>query len=312
MIVIILMNDIKEVAGLENIGLILKNRREELGYSLEDVSIKTKLSTIQLNAIEEGNIQFFKDDLSYLSYFVRYYANALDLNYDELRDSLDETINEFTHTMSVTQIQKNEDINNNIQNRVKKSVVPTKVKKSKGLDLKSFGLISFVIIISGLLVFAFFTKILPMIQDAQDPINKPEVIVRPQDENDTETETKEPEKKPEETAKKVVIKKIDAKNYEVSGFKPGENVVFDLKIANASWIEVYENTKRMANPVPKVYQPNEEVKVIVQPQKDTFVEILFGYAQGNGLTINGETVEVDESVSGLAGKAKLNFKFVEE
>lgn len=306
------MNDIKEVAGLENIGLILKNRREELGYSLEDVSIKTKLSTIQLNAIEEGNIQFFKDDLSYLSYFVRYYANALDLNYDELRDSLDETINEFTHTMSVTQIQKTEDINNNIQNRVKKSVVPQKVKKSKGLDLKSFGLISFVVIISVLLIFAFFTKILPMIQSAQDPINKPEVIVRPKEENENDTDTKEPVTKPEETNKKVVIKKIDEKNYEVSGYKAGDNVVFDLKLANASWIEVYENTKRMANPVPKVYQPGEEVKVIVQPQKDTFVEILFGYAQGNGLTINGEPVEVDASVSGLAGKAKLNFKFVEE
>ena len=43
---------------MENIGLILKERRESLNLTLEDMSRQTKLSTVQLQAIEEGNIEF--------------------------------------------------------------------------------------------------------------------------------------------------------------------------------------------------------------------------------------------------------------
>ncbi|WP_223246850.1 helix-turn-helix domain-containing protein [Erysipelothrix rhusiopathiae] len=105
---------------MEKIGLILQERRKEQGYSLEEMSVKTKLSTVQLSAIEEGNIQFFKDDLSYLSYFVRYYANALGIDYNELRNELDDTINAYTDSITVSQIKKQDEITSNVQKNQRK------------------------------------------------------------------------------------------------------------------------------------------------------------------------------------------------
>ena len=96
---------------MENIGQILKEKRLELNYTLEDMSQKTKMSTVQLKAIEDGNISFFKEDLSYLSYFVRYYSNALNIDYNELRKDLDHTITEFTQTISIKEISELEAIN---------------------------------------------------------------------------------------------------------------------------------------------------------------------------------------------------------
>ena len=54
---------------MKEIGATLRKRREELGYTLEEMSNKTRISVAQLNALEEGDLEFFKDDLSYVRYF---------------------------------------------------------------------------------------------------------------------------------------------------------------------------------------------------------------------------------------------------
>ena len=57
---------------MKEIGATLKKRREELGYTLEEMSNKTRISVAQLKALEDGDLEFFKDDLSYVRYFVRF------------------------------------------------------------------------------------------------------------------------------------------------------------------------------------------------------------------------------------------------
>ena len=89
---------------MKEIGATLKKRREELGYTLEEMSNKTRISVAQLKALEDGDLEFFKDDLSYVRYFVRFYCQALYLDFDPLRDQLSQDLDQFTETMSLKAI----------------------------------------------------------------------------------------------------------------------------------------------------------------------------------------------------------------
>ena len=40
---------------MKNVGLRLKEQREEVGFTLEEMSAKTKITTPQLRALEEGD-----------------------------------------------------------------------------------------------------------------------------------------------------------------------------------------------------------------------------------------------------------------
>lgn len=44
---------------MEKIGNMLKEKRIELGMSVEDISEKTRLTTKHIKALEEGDISFF-------------------------------------------------------------------------------------------------------------------------------------------------------------------------------------------------------------------------------------------------------------
>ncbi|MDE6195628.1 MAG: helix-turn-helix domain-containing protein, partial [Erysipelotrichaceae bacterium] len=76
---------------MKKIGLLLKQRREELGLSIEEVSHRTRLTIKYIKAIEEGDISYFKDDLSYLRFFLRSYCETIDLDFCELKDLLNES-----------------------------------------------------------------------------------------------------------------------------------------------------------------------------------------------------------------------------
>ncbi len=61
---------------MEEIGKLLKEKRLELGLTIEEVSEKTRLTQKHIKALEEGDISFFHDDLSYLRFFVKSYCEV--------------------------------------------------------------------------------------------------------------------------------------------------------------------------------------------------------------------------------------------
>ena len=58
---------------MKNIGLKLKEKREEQGLSVEEVAEDLKMRTTQITSIEEGSVEEFKD-VFYLMVFIWYYA----------------------------------------------------------------------------------------------------------------------------------------------------------------------------------------------------------------------------------------------
>lgn len=77
--------------SLSELGLRLKNAREEKGYSLDELQVRTKIQTRYLAAIEEGDYSRLPGDF-YARAFVKSYADAVGLNsemlFEEHRDEL--------------------------------------------------------------------------------------------------------------------------------------------------------------------------------------------------------------------------------
>ncbi len=90
---------------MKEIGLKLKQKREENGVSLEEAASDLKMRVSQLQSIEEGNKDDFKDVFS-LKYFVRDYAKYLGLDGEAILDEFNEYLFEQTSKISSEEIEE--------------------------------------------------------------------------------------------------------------------------------------------------------------------------------------------------------------
>ena len=90
---------------MKEIGLLLKEKREENGVSLEEAASDLQMRVSQLESIEEGRKDDFKDVFS-LKFFIRDYAKYLGLDGEELLDSFNEYLFEETSKISLEEIEE--------------------------------------------------------------------------------------------------------------------------------------------------------------------------------------------------------------
>ena len=87
------------------IGLKLKEKREENGVSVEEVAEDLKIRPSQIINLEEGKRESFKD-VVFLKYFIRDYAKYLGLNSEELVDEFNEFLFDYTSKIPLEEIEK--------------------------------------------------------------------------------------------------------------------------------------------------------------------------------------------------------------
>ena len=90
---------------LKEIGEKLKETRENMGISIEEAAEDLKIRPSQLENIEEGNKDAFKD-IFYLKFFIRDYAKYLGLNYEEMVEEFNEFLFDYTSKISLDDIKK--------------------------------------------------------------------------------------------------------------------------------------------------------------------------------------------------------------
>ena len=90
---------------MNDIGLKLKEKREENGVSIEEVAEDLKMRPGQIISLEEGNKDDFQDVVS-LKYFIRDYAKYLGLDGEELVDEFNEFLFDFTSKIPLEEIEK--------------------------------------------------------------------------------------------------------------------------------------------------------------------------------------------------------------
>ena len=104
---------------MKEIGEKLKEARVSMGISIAEAAEDLKLRPSQLESIEEGNRDAFKD-IFYLKYFIRDYAKYLGLDYETMVEDFNEFVFDYTSKISIEDIKKASKDNNKEKKQVKK------------------------------------------------------------------------------------------------------------------------------------------------------------------------------------------------
>ena len=129
---------------MKEIGEKLKNAREEIGISLEEASTDLKISESQLNNLENGNMDTFKDIIN-VKYLIRDYAKYLGLDKEDLVDDFNEYLFDVTSKISLEDIKSIKAKKEGNDKKVKSPYTTIKVKKKINIPLL---IVAFVVIIS--------------------------------------------------------------------------------------------------------------------------------------------------------------------
>lgn len=90
---------------MEEIGISLKEARENIGLTLEEAASDLKVDISQIVAIETGDKESFKDVFA-LKYFIRDYSKYLGLNYEDMIDEFNEYLFDYTSKISLEDIKR--------------------------------------------------------------------------------------------------------------------------------------------------------------------------------------------------------------
>lgn len=90
---------------MKEIGIKLKETRESMGISIEEAADDLKVKVKQIEDIENGNMDAFKD-VFYLKYFIRDYSKYLGLDYEEMVDDFNEYLFDYTSKISLDDIRQ--------------------------------------------------------------------------------------------------------------------------------------------------------------------------------------------------------------
>ena len=85
---------------MKEIGEKLKEARENMGITIEEVATDLNIPKKQVENLEEGSMESFKD-IFYLKYFIRDYAKYLGLNKEDLVDEFNEYLFDYTSKLSL-------------------------------------------------------------------------------------------------------------------------------------------------------------------------------------------------------------------
>ena len=90
---------------MKGIGEKLKEARESIGVSIEEVAEDLKVRASQIENIEAGNSDAFKDIFN-LKYLIRDYSKYLGLNKEDLVDEFNEYLFDVTSRISLNDSKK--------------------------------------------------------------------------------------------------------------------------------------------------------------------------------------------------------------
>ena len=131
---------------MKNIGLKLKEKRIQNGLSIDEVAEDLKLRPSQIESIEEGRKDDFKD-IFYLKYFIRDYAKYLGLDSDKMLDEFNEYLFDETSKIPVDMIKEAKKEKSEVVSNEKVSTYTKSYKKKLGVPKIVIGLIALVVLI---------------------------------------------------------------------------------------------------------------------------------------------------------------------
>jgi len=144
---------------VKEIGEKLKDARESMGISLEEAAEDLKLKSSQIQNIEEGNIEAFKD-VFYLKYFIKDYSKYLGLKYEDMVDEFNEFLFDYTSKISLKDIKEaqKKGVKEENENRVASPYTASTEKAKLVIPVYVYGIIVILLLIIGYFVFSLFNN----------------------------------------------------------------------------------------------------------------------------------------------------------
>ena len=146
---------------MSEIGEIFKEKREEIGITVEEASFDLKIDSVLLDNLEDGNDKVFKDILE-VQDVIKSYAKYLGLDPEEILESYQEYLFNKTSKISLEDIKegiektkKIEKLENNNENKEQKIKSPYTINNSGDEKDKNI-IIALCIILLFVLVIMYF------------------------------------------------------------------------------------------------------------------------------------------------------------
>ena len=139
---------------MKEIGEKLREARESMGITIEEASNDLKLRPSQIENIEEGNKEAFKD-VFYLKMFIKNYSKYLGLDYDEMVEEFNEYLFDFTSKISIEDIKKAEKDQKKKEKNLKtvKIASPYTIEKKQQKTIPRFLIIGTVVLVLVIIIY---------------------------------------------------------------------------------------------------------------------------------------------------------------
>lgn len=142
---------------MKEIGEKLKDARETMGISTSEVAEDLKLEVSQIENLENGDMENFKD-IYYLKYLIRDYSKYLGLDKEDLVNEFNEYLFDYTSKISLEDIKKAKELSEPKEEKIKSPYTIEHKSKAPILTFIAYGVLLFVLILILVFVIFEFTK----------------------------------------------------------------------------------------------------------------------------------------------------------
>ena len=138
---------------VKEIGNTFKERREEIGIKLEEAAGDLEITVAQLENLEDGNINAFKD-IFFLKELIKKYATYLNVNEEELMEDFNDFVFDYTSKIPVEEIEKLEE--KETRKRISSPYTRKRVRNAKMKPVYFFSVITVILVSITLIILNVF------------------------------------------------------------------------------------------------------------------------------------------------------------
>ena len=142
---------------MKEIGEKLKEAREAMGISSLEAAEDLKIEVSQIENLEQGNMEIFKD-IYYLKYLIRDYSKYLGLDKEDLVNEFNEYLFDYTSKISLEDIKKAQSVVKQEENKIKSPYTTEHKQKPPIFIFTVYGVIILILILTLVFVIKEITK----------------------------------------------------------------------------------------------------------------------------------------------------------
>ena len=298
---------------MNKLSLYIREKREEKGITIEELSKRTLISPAVLKDIEAGKFDKYSGDEAYVKMYLKKISGALEVD----REDLTQQYIALTREIELTKLKEAEekvDRNNDVVEKGKAFVFhtphvarkPSVYENKKHHNIIKGGIMLVILcLIVGLCWYGFSI----MSSSSQDPSFKPQTppsVEGNLGQNDTPDNTNQNDNNLLDNNPTVTFERLGKLKYNFSLPEGVEEFTFKIEFGSKSWAKLSVNGSDYSQFKTKIYNENGPETVELKFKKADFksLDLLNGYSMNHRYYINGTEIPLTQD-DNYEGKTNL-------